>query len=375
VFNDETTPNATTVAAPLNISESVPLATDSISIETSAVESEEVTVSANVEVSVEAAPPTTAEAGEGSSKESESISSPLLDSEKSEEPRVIADSEPETGSEIPVNEGSTLIETATATPLDISESVPTAADSISIETPTQEFTTNEATADVDISIPTADSELVFNDETTPNATTVTAPLNISESMPTVADSIAFEQSPTQSETSESIAGAGISGIEDSLGATEAVSSDLPESFTNTADSADVEVRPVKADQVVDAATAWQMARPEAATVEEEEEICEDFSTSVTTAAGSTATASRPLTSDETVNIDETAAADARAPAASLGATSEVSQSPEEAEPTLQPLNVGQSSRPVREETEEEEPMLMTPTDAPLVGDIAGVDTT
>jgi hypothetical protein len=220
------------------------------------------------------------------------------------------------GSEVPVSEGSTLIETAMATPLDISESVPT---------------------DV--------------------------------------DSIAFEQPPTQSETSESIAGAGISGIEDSLGATEAIPSDLPESFTNAADSADVEVRHVKADQVVDVATAGQVVRPEATTVEEEEEIGENLSTSVTTAAGSTATALRPLTSNEPVNIDENAVSDARAPATSLGATSEVSQSLEEAESTFQSLNVGESSRHVREETEEEEPMLMPPTDVTPVGDAAGVDTT
>jgi hypothetical protein len=139
-----------------------------------------------------------------------------------------------------------------------------------------------------------------------------APLNILESVPTAADSIAVEQPPTESEMSESIAGAGIlgqdaggttSGIEDPLSVTEAAQSDLPESVTNTADSAEAEVPPIQADEGVDVATAGHVERLEATTVEEEEGLREDLSTSVTTAAGSTATVPQPVPSDELVNID------------------------------------------------------------------------
>jgi hypothetical protein len=79
----------TEAATPLDIRESpesVPLATDSVSVEASALESEEVTVSADVEVRVKAASRTTADDGEESPKESESTSFPLPDSEKAEEP-------------------------------------------------------------------------------------------------------------------------------------------------------------------------------------------------------------------------------------------------------------------------------------------------
>jgi hypothetical protein len=88
------------------------------------------------------------------------------------------------------------------------------------------------------------------------------------------DSVAVEPSSSRSETSESIVEAGISGqvariavlnIEQPLCATEAAPSDLPESVTNTAYSAQVEGPPVQTGEAVDVASAGQVEDPVAAT--------------------------------------------------------------------------------------------------------------
>jgi hypothetical protein len=148
-----------------------------------------------------------------------------------------------------------------------------------------------------------------------------------------------------------------------------------------ADSVEVEVPPVKADEAVDVGPAGQVAPPEPSTEEEEEEeTLGGLSTPVTIAAGSTAPEPPQVKSEEPVDIDEKPAADAQAPAASLGAPSQRLQAAEEAEPTPQSSNVAEPVSPLRavrngaqEEEEEEEPVLIRPTDAPPARDGADAD--